>query len=221
MDFPNRKGLDCHVRLRALNLPYYTFAANAYYPNYRLGPIDGSSCDTLSIDNHPVALFRHEVEDTLSPLQVTFTDLSFYEPTNWHWDFGDGTTSQDTSPVHIFPSAGTYNVCLMVSNQYAADTLCEEVTVGIIGTDAPQIMPHAQVFPNPVSNILMVRVASLGEKEHRFILTDILGRMIITTRLEIIESSLSTSHLSPGFYLWQLWSGNSLLQTGKLVKTGK
>lgn len=152
MNFPNRKGAKCDFRQRAIELPYYTFGANAYYPNYRLGPVDGSSCDTLGIDNHPAALFRYDLEDTLSPLQVTFTDLSYYEPAQWHWNFGDGVTSQDTSPVHIFPAAGTYNVCLTVSNQYAADTVCKEVTVGVNRiSEADGDAPGITVFPNPTS----------------------------------------------------------------------
>ncbi|MCB0574594.1 MAG: PKD domain-containing protein, partial [Saprospiraceae bacterium] len=157
MDFPNRKGINCHVRLRSLKLPYYTSGANAYYPNYRLGPVDGSACDSLGIDNLPVAQFRHDIEDTLAPLAVTFTDLSYYAPTNWHWDFGDGSVSQDTSPVHVFPAAGTYNVCLTVSNAFAADTFCRQVQVGTVGlSDLLPVLPRARISPNPFGDLLRV-----------------------------------------------------------------
>jgi len=66
------------------------------------------------------------------PLQFTFTDASYYEPSAWSWDFGDGTLGQDTSPVHTFPASGVYKVCLTVSNANASDTYCREVPVGTI-----------------------------------------------------------------------------------------
>jgi len=105
LHFPNRKGATCKVEPYYYHLPESGGGFNMYYPNYRLGPLDHSSCDTLGLDNHPEALWRHDQEDTLQPRQVTFTDLSYYEPATWHWTFGDGTMSGDTSPVHTYAKA--------------------------------------------------------------------------------------------------------------------
>jgi len=49
---PNQSGLACDVELHkytVLNSP--VFVAPSNYANFRLGPIDGSSCDTLGINN--------------------------------------------------------------------------------------------------------------------------------------------------------------------------
>ena len=96
--------------------------------NYYLGPIDGSSCDSLGIDNHPLAYWRYDRRP--NPLEIKFVDLTYYEPTYWNWDFGDGQSSTEQHPLHLFAQAGTYEVCLIAGNQYAADTLCKMVTVG-------------------------------------------------------------------------------------------
>ncbi len=217
MDFPNRKGMNCSVRLRALKLPYYTFAANAYYPNYRLGPVDGSSCDTLGIDNHPVALFRYDLEDTLLPLQVTFTDLSYYEPTNWHWDFNDGMTSQDTSPVHIFPMPGIYNVCLTVGNAYSADTFCQQIQVGTVGLQDLPVLPKVKVTPNPFTSRLRVSLPVLIEEQPEFILYDVFGRKITSVRLQDFDTVLDLKGITPGVYFWHLRFRDRITQTGKVV----
>ena len=63
-------------------------------PNYRLGPLNSSPCDTLGINNVPVANFR--IDDSLNLFSRYFYDLSYHEPAEWLWDFGDGTTSKDT-----------------------------------------------------------------------------------------------------------------------------
>jgi uncharacterized membrane protein len=50
-------------------------------------------------------------------LIVTFTDTSAGNPTQWLWDFGDGTpTSTQQNPVHTYSAAGTYVVTLTVRN---------------------------------------------------------------------------------------------------------
>ncbi|WP_084708645.1 PKD domain-containing protein [Hymenobacter norwichensis] len=46
--------------------------------------------------------------------QVTFRDESLGSIKKWHWDFGDGTTSAEPSPVHRYKEAGKYIVVLTV-----------------------------------------------------------------------------------------------------------
>ncbi|WP_375437882.1 PKD domain-containing protein [uncultured Hymenobacter sp.] len=46
--------------------------------------------------------------------QVTFRDESQGTVTRWHWDFGDGTTSNEPSPIHHYQKAGNYIVVLSV-----------------------------------------------------------------------------------------------------------
>jgi len=90
---PNQKGVNADVRTYLMNLPAISdISLFPHFPNYRLGPIDGSPCDTLGIDNLPLAGFRCE-PDSNNNLQIIFTDNSFYEPTEWSWSFGDGAMS--------------------------------------------------------------------------------------------------------------------------------
>jgi len=53
---------------------------------------------------------------TADPATIQFTDTSTHTPTNWAWDFGDGTTSTDTNPIHVYQNQGFYNVSLTVTN---------------------------------------------------------------------------------------------------------
>jgi PKD repeat protein len=65
----------------------------------------------------PVADFVGEPQSGVIPLSVNFTDLSANEPTSWSWKFGDGATSQEKNPVHVYTVAGNYTVNLTVSNR--------------------------------------------------------------------------------------------------------
>ena len=64
-------------------------------------------------------------------LNVDFTDGSYNNPTSWSWDFGDGNTSISQSPSHPYSIAGTYEVCLTITNSKGNDTYCDSVSVNI------------------------------------------------------------------------------------------
>lgn len=57
-----------------------------------------------------------------------FTDQSTDIPQTWLWDFGDGTTSDQESPVHVYATPGTYTVTLTVSNTIGSDSYSNTVT---------------------------------------------------------------------------------------------
>ena len=80
--YPDRYGLLCEAEQRAVYIPTYHVGTVPNFPSLRLGPLDGSSCDTLGLDNHPVSRFRYE-QDSMDFLSIDFKDLSYYEPTNW------------------------------------------------------------------------------------------------------------------------------------------
>jgi PKD repeat protein len=59
--------------------------------------------------------YAEETEAYLkSPVQ--FYDQSGNFPESWSWDFGDGSTSTEQDPVHIYNEAGTYTVSLIATN---------------------------------------------------------------------------------------------------------
>lgn len=203
---PDELGIACDFRQHDLELPTVNNTQMPLYPNFRLGPLDGSPCDTLGLDNLPVANFRSEAEDTLSPLQVAFTDLSYFEPATWAWDFGDPASgsanmSQDTSPVHLFTAPGTYQVCLTVCNANACDTECKEVEAKTVGTLI--VEGEGRTFslsPNPASDAL--RIQSDAVLTGEIVLSDLSGRVIqvldIQNETRVLEMPIA--HLENGIY---------------------
>jgi hypothetical protein len=50
IDNPDEAGLACNVNQHSFKLPARNHRTMPNFPNYRMGPIDGSDCDTLGID---------------------------------------------------------------------------------------------------------------------------------------------------------------------------
>lgn len=82
--------------------------------------------DSLVEVTRPIADFT--TKDTLSCSTniVIFENKSTGKGITWHWDFGDGNTSTDEHPEHLYPVEDEYTVCLTVTDEYGCEnTLCK------------------------------------------------------------------------------------------------
>ncbi|MES2394459.1 MAG: PKD domain-containing protein [Bacteroidota bacterium] len=67
-----------------------------------------------------------------NPKTVQFLMVSNGNPANVIWDFGDGTQSSETNPLHIYSQLGTYYVCLTSSDSIpiCESNFCDSIFVG-------------------------------------------------------------------------------------------
>jgi PKD repeat protein len=68
-----------------------------------------------------------------APLTVRFEDRSTGTVEGRLWDFGDGSGSTATNPVHVYTAYGTYGVTLTVSGPGAPDALTRDDLVTVAG----------------------------------------------------------------------------------------
>jgi len=94
------------------------------------------------------ANFTADTTSGNAPLIVNFTDTSTGTPANWTWDFGDGKTSTEQNPTHIYTTEGNYTVKLTVSNSLGNDS--EEKT-GYITVGSAVLAPEANFSSNVTS----------------------------------------------------------------------
>ena len=95
-----------------------------------------SSCITATLSGTiPTASFSASVTSGTSPLAVTFTDSSdpgSSDITSWLWSFGDGSTSTEENPVHIYTTSGTYSVSLTVTTADGSDTVTQSNYITVL-----------------------------------------------------------------------------------------
>ncbi|MFN0215214.1 MAG: PKD domain-containing protein [Saprospiraceae bacterium] len=222
---PDEPSEACQYQQHGIELPTRNTFSIPTFPNYRLGPLDGSACDTLGLDNLPVSWWRSE-QDTLDPLLVAFHDLSYYEPTAWVWDFGDPASGLNNSsierhPDHLFSALGQYQVCLTVSNANASNTLCRTLKLGNTLAENPEVQERISVSPNPFRSHLSVTVSSSQVNSGFFRLFDQMGRLVCTQRLAFGITEIETESLPPGMYFWSMEARGERVKSGKAIKLSR
>ncbi|MEJ5315147.1 MULTISPECIES: PKD domain-containing protein [Anaerolinea] len=78
----------------------------------------------------PIARFTFSPAGGNAPLIVQFTDTSEGAPSQWQWDFGDGSTSNERNPTHTFLESRSYTVQLTVSNALGSSSVSQVLSVG-------------------------------------------------------------------------------------------
>lgn len=89
-------------------------------------------CDELVTDTTqevvagvPTADFAATVDSGCVPLTVNFLDQSSGPRHLWRWYFGDGDSSHDTNPVHIYDSIGSYTCSLSIEDTFTGKIATE------------------------------------------------------------------------------------------------
>ena len=113
---------------------------------------------TPSQPTGPTADFSGTPLSGFAPLAVNFTDASLPGGSaiaSYAWDFGDGNTSTEQNPTHVYNTAGTYTVSLTVTDgdgNSAAETKTDYVTVD------QAVAPIADFSGTPTSGLAPLTV---------------------------------------------------------------
>lgn len=195
---PDLPGDNCDVCQHCVALPSWNSFSMPNFPNYRLGYLEGSPCDTLR--QPPTAAFGYEQDGAV----LHFADSSYHDIRSWHWDFGDGQTDTLPSPVYMYDSTGRYEVCLTVSNPRGEDTACEEVAVVVSGNaEVGMRKVGVQVYPNPAKEYIVIDWSPSKTPVVNIQLLDIYG--IVHQRMPVGPGArncvLPTSRLKAGLYM--------------------
>lgn len=103
----------------------------------------------LTIEQRPTLAFSFFPKEPVQKQEVVFVNQSKGDFRSWRWDFGDGTTSQEMSPRHVYAQPGTYKLHLEGQDGLKAWTKSATQEV-IIGTG--YVKPVAK-FTLPVETI--------------------------------------------------------------------
>ena len=83
IEYPDLKGKACNVKQHAIKLNIVNAFTAPNFPNYRLGPLKGSPCDTLHVANKDITIDDFEIKLFPNPandhIKIDIT-LKEYDP---------------------------------------------------------------------------------------------------------------------------------------------
>ena len=122
---------------------------------------------------------------------------------SYYWDFGDGNTSTQYNPSHVYDSTGTYLVCLIAYDSLGnyCDSTCHYIVVtnllGISNNENP--IAQLTLSPNPSDENSALSFYLPQPADVTFNVYDIAGRMIF---------EISSQHFSAGKQTVQIATNN-------------
>lgn len=171
------------------------------------------------IISEPVAEFTADKQKVVleeGDSVVTFSNIS--SGSEFNWDFDNGDTSIEKNPAVKFSSEGVYNVLLTVSapgcENSATDTMEILVVNNTVGIK-PRNMNLVRVYPNPVSNTLIVK--STGNFPLTYSLFDLTGKILLDGNLKEQSNGLDLTQLASGVYFLKTSNGKTF-DIQKIVK---
>lgn len=142
-------------------------------------------------------------------LSVDFTDASTTSSTivSWAWDFGDGETSTDMSPTHVYAADGPYTVCLTVTDENGCTSeYCEAIQVTDPVTSIVEALDNGmEVYPNPSNGQFIITVRGV-EADAQIVVMDVAGRQVYNEGVTLNNSFRKemTLDVAKGTYLLQI-----------------
>lgn len=121
------------------------FDTNGYIPiTYTVtwDQCEDTHTDSVFVYREPEINFGIEPGLYCAPFTAEFIDSSLSDaPLTYFWDFGDGNTSIESDPVHVYENAGVYDVSLSISTN--------EGCIANLSLNKPGLI---EVFPSPVAD---------------------------------------------------------------------
>lgn len=167
-----------------------------------------TTCDSI---NHEITFIKF-ILDPVTTIQ-TNTPYTFENESNgityWVWEFGDGTMSEEETPIHTYTEPGIYELEVNIYNTNISEDCFTQIEYWITVVDSISAYNnpyniHYTISPNPAydkltihnGDLLMGAELTISDLQGRILATEILnGQSSLTIDLRTYKS---------GFYLLKI-----------------
>lgn len=130
---------------------------------------------------------------------------------SYEWDFGDGITSTEDNPIHIYEIPGLYAVRLTAKGCKTTNTSSRFINIVVSSLDEQDDYPL--IIPNPAKDKIIISNDSFRSLE----IFNHLGNMIYQEEMQQDNTTIDVSGYSKGIYFVKLYSSNDIIHIKKLI----
>ena len=156
------------------------------------------------------------VQATASPLSVeTGQEVQFsantQNATAWNWNFGDGNTSSEQNPVHLYNSAGNYLITLTASNNTCSEST--QITVSTYSTSSiDESFTNAGVKMWNDNTLVYITFDTPWDGKTVFTLYDIQGKVVMQKQINGLQTqTVDCGVVAAGTYTVELRGAKTTL----------
>jgi PKD repeat protein len=125
--------------------------------------------------------------------------------TSFIWDFGDGQSSTEQNPTHIYANSGDYVALLNASNECGNRITAHPVQITLVGiAETTHKKADFRLFPNPTNGLFTIKIESHKSESAQIIVMDLLGRILANHSVDLqygtAEIKLDATDWADGFY---------------------
>ena len=144
---------------------------------------------------------------------IEITNNSQFADT-YHWDWGDGNTSTEPSPNHVYLDNGEFTVTLIATSCGFSDTIQQSVTVMINASNTTKTETFFQLYPNPVIDTLKITgPVSIRQVQ----LFNAEGQQVLSAPMDE-KQAVNLSGMASGVYILKITTVDGAEFSQKLVK---
>jgi PKD repeat protein/pimeloyl-ACP methyl ester carboxylesterase len=205
--------------------PTVTYAADGVYSAILVAANETSSdtftrTDYVEIFTTPSPSFTYDGASGGTVIFNNETQFSGDVP-DYIWNFGDGETSVETSPIHTFSANATYEVTLTATNQCGATTTTQTINLTTVATADPRSELAMALSPNPTKDIINLEVSGNFYGQLSATIINQIGQSVANRTLSknnrTSSFSFAVAELTPGIYHLRL-TAPSMSRTVQFVK---
>ena len=178
--------------------------------------------DTLSkqVTVNPLIAKFGISQDTVQLNDTAYFSDSTVGSVTWIWDFGDGNSSTQQNPSHVYTAQGIFTVRLtVIDNRSCSRSTTKQVRVeNKISLQEMAWLKDYQLYPNPSLGSFKLQSPNMDWSNYRFTLVDAQGRLVLDqTGNKNAQQEFSTTKLAAGIYRFIIYQGSELIAVEKIA----
>ena len=203
------------------------------------GKLCDSLCQTIVVSNNSFCEASFYVaKDTSNIYNMYIVNNSKFSSTSaaFAWDFGDGGSSTEAFPTHIYEDFGNYYLCLTITDaaKSCSDQFCDTIGMDadgnyykrqgftirvldervITNTNDFEAISNSKIYPNPGTGLFNVKIEAQQNIEATISVTNQLGQLVQSEKhmvtAGINQLKIDLNHQENGVYYISLQLGNKL-----------
>lgn len=160
---------------------------------------------TIYVEDEPTANFSSDIQNIVAPNQTIQFENHSTGAVKYEWIFGDGTTSLEKDPTHVYTKNGLFTVVLKASTEH--NCVVEKRITNYIAVDISLAIDETptrlKIFPNPSTDFVQIERSVNGMENVQVQLYSTSGMLLSSEVLQKGKKhlQLDVKHLLSGTYI--------------------